>query len=387
MDINVALRVGRDMIYLASCALHGRTPDKDTVKGMDFVRLYRMAKFHNMQSVVYLALAKYVKEQGSTDIPEEVYAKFASDYQGTVRKLVLFDIEREALCEFLGKQSWYLCLKGVVMQNYYPQLGMRQMADNDILIDQRLAPAVRDFLVERGYSVEQFGKGCHDTYFRGPLNFEIHRRLFSSAAKTRLGFDYYGRVKNMLLPGERPGELIFSDDDFYVYFMYHAYKHYATSGCGVRTLMDIFLYRSKNHRLNAAYIDGELARLGIGEYERDSRELAFCLFDPSFTPDGEIPEHLLPMLQYYITSGTFGTTEKRMDNMLSDVSGGGKVNSLTKIKYLLVRLFPGMDYYREAYPRAHKWIVTIPFLWLARIFRGIGKVKTITREVGDLKDK
>lgn len=384
---SMALKHGKDMLYLAACALHGRLPEKKYVENMDLRRLYKMAKFHNLQSIVYISLTNYIKEQGGDQIDSEALAGFAADYQRTVKKIVMFDLEREALTSFIGRESWYVCLKGVVLQNYYPKMGMRQMADNDILVDPAFAPKIREYLVERGYSVESYGKGVHDTYFRGMMNFEIHRKLFSSAAKTRLGSDYYGRVKNMLLPGARPGELVFSDDDFYVYFMYHAYKHYATAGCGVRTLMDIFVYRSKNDRLRPEYIARELNRLGIREYEENSRRLAFILFDPDFTPEGEIPAELCQMLEYYLTSGTFGTSEKLVDNNLSDVAQGGRITTFVKLKYLLRRVFPDMNYYREAHPKAYKWIIPIPFLWLKRIFRGFTKTKTIASEVNKLKEK
>jgi hypothetical protein len=380
------LSIGRDMLYLVSCALHGRIPEKKYLDKMNFAKVYKMAKFHSMQSIVYICLTKCRKEYGDDLVDAETFAKFSGDYQATMRKLVMFDVEREALCNLISDGGCYLCLKGVDLQHYYHTLGMRQMTDNDILVDEGSYEKIRDYLVSKGYSVESFGKGCHDTYCRGPMTFEIHRKLFSEMAKTRLGSDYYKNVSKMLINGERKGERLFSDDDFYVYFLYHAYKHYVVAGCGVRTLADIYVYCTGNKRLNWEYINKQLDLLAISGYEKHSKRLAFALFDPDVTPDTEIDDDLQEMLLYYVTSGTFGTTSKLIENNVADVAKGNELTNAVKIRYLLGRVFPPMSYYREFYPKLSRWIIPIPFLWVKRLFRGFGKSKTIAEEVNKVKD-
>ena len=174
MTKETAIKAGKDMIYLASCALHGRIPEQGELAEMNLREVYSMAKFHSLQSIVYICLAKCVKSYGKEIVSDEVFHRFAADYQLTMRRLVTFDIEREAFLDFLGQRGWYLCLKGVVLQRYYPSLGMRQMADNDILVDESLCPEIRDYFTSRGYESESYGTGCHDSYLRGMLNFEIH---------------------------------------------------------------------------------------------------------------------------------------------------------------------------------------------------------------------
>ena len=386
MEQTEVLSIGRDMLYLVSCALHGRIPEKKYLDKMNFAKVYKMAKFHSMQSIVYICLTKCRKEYGDDLVDAETFAKFSGDYQATLRKLVMFDVEREALCNLISDGGWYLCLKGVVLQHYYPTLGMRQMTDNDILVDEGSFEKIRDYLVSKGYSVESFGKGCHDTYFKGPMNFEIHRKLFSTAAKTRIGSDYYKNVSQRLIKGEKKGERLFSDDDFYVYFLYHAYKHYAMAGCGVRTLADIYVYCTGNKNLNREYINKQLDLLAISGYEKYSKRLAFALFDPETTPDTRLDDDLQEMLLYYLTSGTFGTTTKLLENNVADVAEGRELTNSVKIKYFLSRLFPPISYYRESYPKLARWIIPIPFLWVKRLFRGFRKRKTIAEEVNKVKD-
>lgn len=381
-----AIKAGKDMIYLASCALHGSLPERCELSEMNLKEVYSLAKFHSMQSIVYICIAKCVNEYGKEVVSDEVFHRFAADYQLTMKRIVMFDIERERFLEFLGQRGWYLCLKGVVLQRYYPTLGMRQMADNDILVDESLCPEIRDYFTSQGYEVEGYGVGCHDSYMRSMLNFEIHRKLFTSAVKTRRGADYYGNVKDMLIPGEKPGEMLFGDDDFYVYFLYHAYKHYAEGGSGVRTLMDIFVYRTKNHNLDEKYIAKQLHTLGISDYADSSYELAMRIFAPEARPTDILEPALSEMLEYYITSGTFGTRQHMVENNVSDIAGGERITAFTKLKYLWKRLFPDMSYYNLSGMKLPRKIFTVLKIWFSRLFRGIRNRKTHTNEVKHLND-
>ena len=384
MTKETAIKAGKEVIYLASCALHGRIPEQSELAEMNLREVYSMAKFHNLQSIVYICLAKCVKAYGKEVVADDVFHRFAADYQLTMRRLVTFDIEREAFLDFLGQRGWYLCLKGVVLQHYYPTLGMRQMADNDILVDDSLCPEIRDYFTSRGYESESYGVGCHDSYLRGMLNFEIHRKLFLGATRTRRGADYYGNVKAMLIPGDKPGEMLFSDNDFYVYFLYHAYKHYAEGGCGVRTLMDIFVYRTKNEKLDEKYIKKQLDILGISAYADGSYELAMKVFSPEARPSDVLDPKLSEMLEYYITSGTFGTQQHMVENNVTDMAGGDRVTAFTKFKYLWKRLFPDIGYYNLSGMSLPRKVITVVKIWFSRLFRGIRNRKAHTNEVKHL---
>ena len=392
MENKEIFSVGIDMIYLAACSLHGRLPEKARLEKIDLDEVYKMAKRHSMQSIIYIIVAKCVKEYGEDIIHTQLLLRWKQDHHATLARLVSFDIEREQLLDFLDKNRiWYLCLKGIVLQRYYPTLGMRQMTDNDILVDRAGCKRIREYMTERGFETYSYGTHCHDTYIKGGVTFEIHRTLAEDGGKTKDAFSYYKNVKDKLLPGKRAAELQFCDEDFYIYYIFHAYKHYSIAGCGVRTLMDIYAFLSKkDDGLDREYLNAELAALGLTEYERRSRELAFALFSADATEQSAdilaLDNELTQMLNYYLHSGTFGTKKQQIENSVSEISRGGDVTAFTKLLYLIRRVFPGMDYYRNSLPRASKFLVTIPFLWFIRIFRGIGKGKSVAKEVKELKN-
>ena len=45
-----------DLIYLASCAVNGTTPEKSRVEGMDFSEIYNRASRHMITAVIAFAL-------------------------------------------------------------------------------------------------------------------------------------------------------------------------------------------------------------------------------------------------------------------------------------------------------------------------------------------
>lgn len=60
----------------------------------------------------------------------------------------------------------YLPLKGIIMKDYYPSVGMRQMSDNDILFDADAWERMEKHMISEGYKAEYVGKGNHDVYHK-----------------------------------------------------------------------------------------------------------------------------------------------------------------------------------------------------------------------------
>lgn len=391
MEKEQTYSVGLDVIYMASCALREQIPERSRLSRMNFSKLYRMAKLHSMQAIVYLSLASANEKYADLNIDPDLLSRWKRDYQEIVKRLVMLDLERESLYAFLESEgAWHMGLKGIVLSHYYPALGMRQMTDNDVLVDPAFAKKIRAYFENRGYRVLSYGSHCHDVYVKGPLTFEIHRMLAEDADKMKVAHQYYKDVKRILIPEEGKMLMRFTSEDFYVYYIFHAYKHFAHAGCGLRTLMDMYVYTSREKGMNGEYIGSQLKILGTSEYERPSHRLAELLFgcnaEEIYSAD-LLTDEERELLLYYISSGTFGTAERVIDNKLSDMADGAEITLGTKIKYVLERLFPKYEFYKTSYPVASKFIVTIPFLWIMRVFRSFSKGRRISKELRQLNVK
>ena len=71
----------------------------------------------------------------------------------SIRKITAMEIDKKQLFERLEQEKiWYMPLKGTIIKDLYPSIGMRQMSDFDILFDKEYAEIVRDILLDLGFS-------------------------------------------------------------------------------------------------------------------------------------------------------------------------------------------------------------------------------------------
>lgn len=346
----------KDLIYLLSCAVNGITPDKASVQAMDLEQLYQLAKAHSLRAAVYIAL----RSADAKDV------NFQQAYNKAVRKNVLLDVERTAIFERFEQQGiWYMPLKGSILKELYPENGMREMADNDVLYDSTKQAEVKKIMLSMGYSAESVGKTHHDVYMKPPvLNFELHTLLFRAASDF---YAYYQNPKRLMIPdeGSKYG-FHFSDEDFYVYMLAHEYKHFSGGGTGLRSLLDCYVFlQHKGDTLNWEYIHEQTKQLNIAGFEREQRELAEKVFSSVTFP--ELTEHEQELLDYFLTSKTYGTTSRAADNTIRKYQS--KLRSKSRFRYLWARLFPEPKYMEQGFPFfcRHKLLLPVGYFW--RIIR------------------
>ena len=371
-------KLGLEASYLAACALHGQTP---TAPETDMDELYRFCKFHSVTSIVAMALEEVWKTEPADP---ETMKKWRQARDKVIRKNIMLNAERERILAFLESIGcWYMPLKGSLLQHDYPKFGMRQMGDNDILIDPAKNEEVYRFMMESGYQCQLHNQGNHDEFTRPPVyNFEIHRSLFKPETSPVMA-GYYRDIHDRSIwdEGNQFGWHL-SNDDFYLYLSAHAYNHFRGSGIGLRHLMDVYVYTSKHPELNWQYIEQELTKVGTLEFDRCCRYLGNLLFqapDRAVQPVAVMEE----MLDSFFQSGTLGTQEQLLRKAIqSQTAQGGKV------RYFLRRMFPSRELLGVMYPsvRKHGWLV--PFLWIYRLFRSLLRSPgRVLREIGSFFKK
>ena len=343
-----------DVIYLASCVVKDETPDKARAAGMDTERLYAAADRHLLTSVTACALER----AGICD------PAFTQAWTKAIRKEALFATERAAVLAELERAGiWYAPLKGIVLKDCYPEFGLRQMSDNDILFDRTRSREVRTIMEKLGFKTVKYVHGLYDaeSYFKAPVcHFEMHRSLFRPDEKPM--FDYYLDTKSKLLKDtDNACGYHFSDEDFYLYMIAHEYKHYSLGGTGLRSLLDTFVFlRAFDGRLDTDYIHRELEKLRLTDFEAQNRSLALHLFggEPLTEADGE-------MLDYILSSGAYGTKENRISNGMKQYGAGRR----GKLRYVYHRVVLPAEVVKSMYPLFWKVPILLPFLPLYRCYK------------------
>ena len=356
--------------YIAVIALYlNKKEDPNFIINQEELSFFiKLSKHHSLTALLYQALINV-----KVNVDKETLNKLEQYYLANLRKSILFDKERDELFNYLkNKQIAYLPLKGIIIKNYYLDPYTREFADNDILFEDKGSALIRDFFKERKYEVEVYKKSNHDVYIKKPFfNFEMHRALFFPNEDNAKNVKYF---KDYLInsPKKDEYEHYLNNEDFYIYFLAHSYKHYHVSGCGIRTLIDIYLYL-KNNDLDFAYINNELIKLDLLDFSNDIKSLSFKLFD-----NQELDEKEIEMLLFISSSGTYGTLAHSVDKGVKEKG---------KFGYMMKRIFPPYSFYKHAYPWAYYSFVLIPVAWLCRFFRILFKnPKKATSELKMIKN-
>ena len=351
-----------DLIYLLSCVLNKEKPDAKRCAAMELGKLYRLSQFHMLT-----AAAAHALEQVA-----ELPRPFDQAKKKAIRKIALFDIERGIILREFDKEGIrYVPLKGIIMKSLYPQSYLREMTDNDILCDGEKMHLVNCIMKRLGYECDKFGESNHDIYSKPPtLEFEMHRSLFSDRDCPELA-RYYQQLEGSML---ETGKM--SDENFYVYLTAHIFNHYRKGGIGLRALADIYVFNRRfRERLNREYLETELKKLELTDFERSFRTLAQKTFTAQPLTENESAE-----LRYLIASGSGGITGHdeyhRTEKLL-----GSDDSTAAKRSYLLGRVFISGENLKESYPFVYHHKALYPALLIYRPIKGL-----LTHPKGILSD-
>ncbi len=360
------------VVYLMSCALNDVSPSEAYLAELDLASVMRVAARHSVGALVTSALEKIGKAS----------AKAIEAKNMAIRKILLLDTERAAILAELEREGIrYMPLKGVYLKDLYPSIGLRQMSDNDILYDGATREKIKDIMTARGYTVKAFKRSNHDVYLKEPVyNYEMHVSLFDEHT-SKINHDHFADALDRGIPEEGTSYgYRMTNDDFYVYIKAHEYKHYSHGGTGLRSLADTYVFlRVYENTLDTEYVSAQLEKLGIAEYERVSRALAYTLFSEKLAsnPPSEIYEILdgeaFKMYEYMCFCGTYGTSENHIHNAIREYEKVTGNPTRAKLHYLMRRLFPPMRVYELYYPFYYKHKFLIPFLTVKRMARAIFK--------------
>ena len=367
----------RDLIYLIKCALNNQKADFQRVSNMHLTQLFSLADSHKLAACVAFALE-------NIGLDDETYKPWKQAKSMAVRKNIMLNDERNAIYNYMEENHiLHVSLKGIVLQDVYPKFGMREMGDNDILYDSAYQEKMHDFMLTNGYKAEIYKKGNHDGYLKPPVyNFELHNSLFMRSNNEKL-YDYYSNVMDRLIPVEGKNyEYRFSDEDFYIYNIAHAYRHYCSGGTGLRILTDTYVFlKAKKDTLDISYIEREFAKIYIAEFELMCRTLSHKLLSPN-SESYTLSEKEEEFLNFIIMSGAYGIQELSVENTIKQLSENGKNTKSVKWKYYFKRIFVPLDFIKDVYPFYYRHKVLIPILWLIRIFKALTvNRKRITSEL------
>lgn len=372
----------RLMLYLLRCAVNRRVPERDKLKGVDMDAFFKLCDKHMVAALVAHALSPYLKDS-ELFTPEQAKT-WSEKKSNNIRRTLMYQGERQKIASFFEKnQIWYMPLKGSILQEMYPEYGLREMVDVDMLFDEKGAEKLRDFMVENGYKVEEYDISKHDVYEKPPMySFEMHRYLVNTRFKP--DHDYYMNIKDKLIRQGDSFEYRFSDDDFYVSIICYIKRDIIAGGVALKLLLDLYVL-SQSVKLNREYIDGELEKLEAKESERIALEIINAVFSDDAPEEVDLEGIPYEMLSDILASGSSKTYDKYIQQRVKRVAGVSKGKG-AKAKYMVSRLHLTKEQVKAMYPyfHYHKW--ARPFLIFYRGYAALTfKRSKVKHEMETLK--
>ena len=323
----------------------------------DFEAVFKLAEHHSISNLAFYGIEKLTKKPDG-----ELLKKWAQVRDREIMRDIIQSAELEQItAKFTEANIRFITLKGTIIKAMYPQSDFRTMGDIDILIDRENIKKAGELLASMGYSLENEGEINHDVYFKQPvMNIEVHHALFSSTRDNFAGIfeNIWDKTENVT--GAR---YKLQPDYCFAFVMAHAMGHYKWGGTGIRSFMDLHIYREKaGNTLDMKRIRGFFEDIGEADMFDSFLEISDIWF-----AEGEATEKHEKMAEYIIRGGTYGTFENQVISGMEGKSKGA---------YLFERFFPSLAYMQDQFPVLRKAPVLLPVFWVVRMV----KAATVNRK-------
>ncbi len=333
--------------------------DKEKLTKEVISSLYNVSKKHDVAHIVcaYLEKNGFLKDHFLAD-------KF---YSEEIMSVCRYEQQKYALQEitncFREQDIAYITLKGFVIRPYYPQESMRTSCDIDILIKEQDLQRAISALEQNGYSLTE--KGFHDVSLFSPSG--VHLELHFSLLENKPNIDKV--LKDAWQYAQTQDGVSYSfTEEFFIFHIYaHIWHHFLSGGCGIRSLMDLWIIKNKMG-IDYQKASSLLKKAGIEKLAKEIDTLAQICFDDKI--GDEFYDNLL---DYIVLGGIYGSFENRVA-----VKGTDSV-----VKYSFKRIFLPLRLMKPNFPVLNKAPFLLPFCWIARIFQTLfgKKRKTATQEL------
>lgn len=326
----------------------------------DYKTLCLLAKRHSVANLLYMAC------KDDPAFPPELKRTMESMLFSSVRQQLSQEYEAGRVFEALEKAGIrFLPMKGIVLRPLYPKPEMRVSCDVDVFYDKNERARVGAIMAELGYEPDG-ADANHEGFKKGLVSIEMHHNLMTHFETIDA---YYADIWERLIPVS-DYRYKMSDEDVYIHTTIHTMKHFAVSGTGIRSVLDVFVYLHAKPELDMAYIERELQRIGLLAFHQTFMQLAEAYFG-----SGELPPDLQAVSDYILGSGTYGMFSQSVANIAASRKGG-------KLGFYFRRAFPAYRLMVEKYPSLRRFPPALPVYWLRRLFvAAFGKEKQLGREV------
>ena len=342
----------------------GKTHKLDQV---DWRRTFYVAKSHSLSTIYYDVI------KNRDDVSEDVKLITRNSALAQIHQQVQQDYYAQEIYKRLYENKIkFMPMKGAVLRKLYDVPEHRLSCDVDILFDKSRIETVNEILETLDFRKEK-------EWHNGVVTVEMHESLFE---KPSWGCEYFANVWERLKTDDGI-KYYFSDEDFYLYFMTHTAKHFYNGGFGIRTVLDVYEFNQAKN-LDREYLKREFTKLGLCKFVEQVEEVANAWFGD----DLEAVDKENDLGELILSSGVYGI--ERNSVMVKNVKKKASARK-TKLRYLMVALFPSYKVMKSLYPFLKYLPFMLPFMWVYKwfvvLFTRRKSIKKFTKNIDAMSDK
>ena len=376
----------KDVYYLCQAcgtAIGSGCTFPEVTESGDLERLYRNAQKHMLDAMI----GEYMLDHNIVSSKSELGMKIKKNLNVSVYRMMIYDNERNKLYEFFeDKGIWYLPLKGQILRDFYPKPYFRQMSDYDFLYDSTFQRTVEHTLEQKGFMHDESSR-IDQSFKKMGVHFELHRALCTGTDDFKEMLEYYKQKgTGFMLADVADGAQYkrkMSVNDFYIYIVLHAYKHYSyMSGIGVRYLVDMYLFiQTMSTQLDYRYINKELCKVNAELFEQQMRKLALKAFNPAemHSLDSYETELLVKMFN----DGAYGDL-RNLHNYRIEKLKHDKKGKVSIVKYIGSRIFPPKWQMEQVYAWSSKSQLFLLLAYFVRLMNAGRASKRFFQEIKEV---
>lgn len=341
------------VIRLVSAVINGTQPEEKD-ESLEWKSIIEFSKKQSVLNIISYACEKLRNK------PDTETMKFLKEFR--MQKIIVEAQQEIEACDAMDKleemQAKHMPLKGYIIKNLYPSPDMRTMGDLDLLIEEERCEEIVAAFVAEGFTSCAEGD-LHSNVERGNAYIEFHRSMVNEKHETLSKYfgNGFGRAK---LSQGYSYRYELSHEDLYIFLIAHIAKHYRYGGTGIRSLLDLYVYRKAYPDMDCRYIDTELEKINLLVFGKKIEKISDDWYSGGFSGEYDT------VSSYIVSGGVYGDENAPLLNeFINDTQGSIKV---TKIKNWLTTVFPGKELMTTRYPVLKKCIILLPFFWVVRFF-------------------
>lgn len=358
--------------YLISCLrafLNNQKSESPKVQSFSWEYFRKLAKIHGVGGMVYLAV------KDAAQLPADTMNDLKHQFDFVVARAIHRDMQmadvEAALC---GAGIPHIYFKGYELCRYYPVPEVRMMSDVDILIRPEDGDRVEAALEEAGCICQSKGyKGY--VYVKGSFLLEIHTEF---GGEPENGADYADWVSGGFGQGifdENGLTGYFRPSYHFIYLVYHAAKHFNSTGAGIRMLLDLAVFWNHfEEEMDFEEVQNGLRAMRLDVFARVIFWMCNRWFGTKIhwieEPEDDLRE---TMEEYIFSGGVFGHQKRSISDVyvrkaITEKNTGKKRRQ--KFRVMIRYFFPDRKRMEAFLPKVKTYPFLLPAAWIIRWYQG-----------------